>query len=165
MIELGIDETEALRILITPGSTGDGSIELSFESSETPGSQHSVELDVARDPNRSTESGVTTTIAIVLLLAFIVAGLIFAGLLIMRLRDGNPSPAVAMNAPPAAAFNTAQSIVWNRLLGLQPTHFGNQTCLSRLWCPLPPCGFWLRVHRRWPFVAIVRPMYPPLLRR
>ena len=41
-----------------------------------------------------------------LLLAFIVAGLIFAGLLIMRLRDGNPSPAVAMNAPPAAAFLT-----------------------------------------------------------
>lgn len=109
VIELGIDETEALRVLITPGSTGEGSLELSFENSQIPGSEHSVELDVARDPNRSTESGITTTIAIVLLLAFIVVGLIFSGLLIMRLREGNPSAAVAMNAPPAAAFNTSKA--------------------------------------------------------
>ena len=116
LIEIGIDETQAMRIKVLPNSPGDdSSIELSFENSDLPGSQHSVTLDVARDPNRSTESGVATTIAIVLLLAFIVAGLAFAGLLIVRLREKNESTPV-LNAPPATAFQssnkTSEIVCW-----------------------------------------------------
>ena len=109
LIDIGIDETQALRVLVTPGSSGEGSVELSFENSEIPGSQHSVVLDVAKDPTRSTESSMATTIAIVLLLAFIVAGLVFAGLLIMRLREEKTTQKPAMNAPPPTAFNTPKS--------------------------------------------------------
>ena len=109
LIDIGIDETQALRVLVTPGSSGEESVALSFENSEIPGSQHSVSLDVARDPTRSTDSSTATTIAIVLLLAFIVAGLVFAGLLIMRLREDNSTQKPAMNAPPPAAFNTPKS--------------------------------------------------------
>ena len=109
LIGIGIDETQALRVMITPDSSGEGSIELSFENSEIPGSQHLVSLDVASDPTRTTESGTATTIAIVLLLAFIVAGLVFAGLLIMRLKEDNSTQKPAMTAPPPTAFNAPKA--------------------------------------------------------
>ncbi|MEE2758767.1 MAG: S8 family serine peptidase [Candidatus Thermoplasmatota archaeon] len=116
LIEIGIDETQALRMMVTPDSPGDDrSIELSFENSDIPGSEHSVALDVAVDPTRSTESGITTSIAIALLLMFIVAGLAFAGLLIVRLRDENKPKQKSMMAPPATAFKaptTSGIVCW-----------------------------------------------------
>ena len=104
IIEIGIEESQAIRVSITPDSSGEGTIQLGFENSQIAGSAHSVTLVVAKDPTRATGSGVETTIAIVLLLAFIVAGLAFSGLLIARLREDNQPKNSVMKAPPATAF-------------------------------------------------------------
>ena len=105
IVDLAIGESQSIRVQIVPDSPGEVSIELGFEDSNTPGSTHSSTVDVASDPSRSTGSGAGTTIAVIGLLIFIVAGLAVAGLLILRLRDGD-SP-TSMAPPPPSAFSAS----------------------------------------------------------
>jgi hypothetical protein len=105
IVDLAIGESQSIRVQIVPDSPGEVSIELGFEDSNTPGSTHSSTVDVASDPSRSTGSGAGTTIAVIGLLIFIVAGLAVAGLLIIRLRDGDSSTSMA--PPPPSAFSAS----------------------------------------------------------
>ena len=102
LVDLAIGESQGIRIQITPNSPGEVTIDVGFENSNTPGSNHASTIDVAADPTRSSGGGVGTTVAVIGLLIFIIVGLVVAGLLIVRLRDGNATP--AKSPPPPTAF-------------------------------------------------------------
>ncbi|MDP6845249.1 MAG: hypothetical protein QF722_06865, partial [Candidatus Thalassarchaeaceae archaeon] len=104
VVNLAIQESQSIRLQVTPDSSGEGTIGLSFEESNIPGSTYSISMDVAADPTKKSEGGSGTTIAIIGLLIFIVVGLIAAGVLIVRLRDQGSAPKSNMAPPPAAAF-------------------------------------------------------------
>ena len=106
IVDLAITESQSVRVKITPDSSGEGAIDLSFESSSIPGSTHSVTVDVANNPSLDTESGSGTTFIIIGLLFFIIAGLAVAGLLIVRLRDGNAPSKASISPPHPSAFAT-----------------------------------------------------------
>ena len=104
-LNLAIQESQSIRLQITPDSSGEDSIDLSFEESEISGSTYSVSLDVASDPTKKAEGGIGTTIAIVGLLTFIVIGLVIAGVLILRLRENSATPISNLAPPPSTAFS------------------------------------------------------------
>ena len=105
LVDITIGESQGVRVRIVPAATGEALVSLSFEDSNIPGSTHSVILDVASDPTRSTQGDSGISAAVVLLLLFIVAGLVVAGLLIVRLRESNVSSPSA--PPPPSAFSGA----------------------------------------------------------
>ena len=105
VVNLAIQESQSIRLQITPDSSGEDSIELSFEDSNIAGSTYSISLDVAADPTKKAEGGIGTTIALVGLLTFIVIGLVIAGVLIIRLRENDIAPKSNLAPPPATSFS------------------------------------------------------------
>ena len=108
VIDLAIGESQGIRVQIVPDSPGEATIVLGFEDSSTPGSSHSSTVDVSSDPSRNTSSGTGTTIAVIGLLIFIILGLAAAGVLIVRLREGNSPP--SMSPPSPAAFSASRVV-------------------------------------------------------
>ena len=103
LVNLAIGESQGVRVRIVPDSPGEALVSMSFEDSNTPGSTHSAILDVASDPSLNTGGESGTTMTTVFLLLFIVIGLVVAGILLVRLRESNASPALA--PPPPSAFS------------------------------------------------------------
>ena len=105
VVDLAIGESQSIRIQITPNTPGEVTIGVGFENSNIPGSTHATTVDVAADPSRSSGGGTGTTLAVVGLLVFIVAGLVVAGLLIVRLRNVDAPPSRSPPSPAAFAAN------------------------------------------------------------
>ncbi|MEE2747606.1 MAG: S8 family serine peptidase [Candidatus Thermoplasmatota archaeon] len=103
IIDIPLQESQDFRVLVTPGSAGEESIELKIEGWEIPGSTHSVSMDVLSNPTTNTEGNFGTRIAIIALVVFIIVGIGIAGLLIIRLRETR-SPSTTPSAPPPNAF-------------------------------------------------------------
>jgi len=95
-------------LVVTPDSSGEGVIEIGFETSESDailGSQHLVSMDVISNPDsQDTGSSVGLTIAITGLIVFIIGGLILAGILVVKLRQKAPS-----KAPSSVQFTQYQN--------------------------------------------------------
>ena len=102
IVEIPLEESQDFRVAITPGTSGEESIELKLENSNIPGSTHSVEMDVVSDPTSSPEGNVGTTLAIIGLIIFIIGGIIIAGMLIARLRETSEPPNVTSPPPPSS---------------------------------------------------------------
>ena len=143
LLSLSIGETQRVRILVTPDDFGQGEVEVSLEGSSIEGSSYDLSLDVASDPTRSTESELSTTIAIIGLLVFITIGLAISALMVMRLRNQN-TPLSSLNAPPTNAFKKPQNdlpqvVCWgcnNPILG---SRRGCPGCGARYHDSTQPC--------------------------
>ena len=138
IVDLAIGESQGLRVRIVPDTTGEALVSLSFEDSNIHGSTHSAILDVASDPSLNTEGGNGATMTVVFLLIFIVVGLVVAGMLIVRLRGNQVSP--ALTPPPPTAFSGAPSPIQTQKATPEVVCWGCNKPISGIRRACPGCG-------------------------
>ncbi len=138
IIDLSIGESQGIRVRIVPDTLGEALVSLSIEDSNIHGSTHSVILDVASDPSLNTEGGSGAMMTVALLLIFIVVGLVVAGMLIVRLRENQASP--ALTPPSPTAFSSAPTPIQSQKVTSAVICWGCNKPISGVRRACPDCG-------------------------